>query len=83
VDDRRKCQTSAATPAKPGDLLWEVRSCYPDATRGHVSGSIRAQKLNWQARWRWVSTSGQTTENQVREILVAGFAIEMPDWSKK
>jgi hypothetical protein len=24
MDDRRICQTSTATPAEPGDLLWEV-----------------------------------------------------------
>jgi hypothetical protein len=24
MDDRRICQTFTATPAEPGDLLWEV-----------------------------------------------------------
>src|ERR1700719_2623016 len=29
MDDRRICQTSTATPAEPGDLLWEVRIAAP------------------------------------------------------
>jgi hypothetical protein len=34
VDDRRKRQTFAATPAEPGDLPWEVRVDDAAAVRG-------------------------------------------------
>jgi hypothetical protein len=39
MDDRRICQTSTATPAEPGDLLWEVS--LPDRLAGSVLGVVR------------------------------------------
>jgi hypothetical protein len=45
VDDRRKCQTSAATPAEPGDLLWEVS--YRPSKRGSADDVVVGYGVVW------------------------------------